>query len=240
MVDGRDYVYYTGSEYFTYALAGFHEFIKGRLVAEGLDGESVYGPYLTTDFKEWKGTVFKAESDKVFTNDQDGYKKYENPSVKVNGSYYASVDKGLDFVPESGDFPGYDTEEDVNLSFDLNALSGHPDFTRIKNALVGKNVGSYADNEIIITLLTELHNSDEKRISFSEEDSVSYGYKISKIESVITDNGEKTSGSVESTDTLLKVIILPLSPSAAANTAARPIITDSSRSIFDAMCEAQR
>ena len=205
MVDGRDYVYYTGSEYFTYALAGFHEFIKGRLVAEGLDGESVYGPYLTTDFKEWKGTVFKAESDKVFTNDQDGYKKYENPSVKVNGSYYASVDKGLDFVPESGDFPGYDTEEDVNLSFDLKALSGHPDFTRIKNALVGKNVGSYADNEIIITLLTELHNSDEKRISFSEEDSVSYGYKISKIESVITDNGEKTSGSVESADTLLKV-----------------------------------
>ncbi|MBQ7343478.1 MAG: hypothetical protein IJW53_01795 [Clostridia bacterium] len=205
MVDGRDYVYYTGSEYFSYALAGFHEFIKGRLVAEGLDGESVYGPYLTTDFKEWKGTVFKAESDRVFTSDQDGYKNYENPSVTVNGSYYASVDKGLDFVPESGDFSGYETEEGINLSFDLEALKAHPEFTRIKNALVGKSVGSYAGDEIIITLLSELYNSDEKRIDFGENESVSYEYKISKIEAVITDNGEKTSGSVESSDTLLKV-----------------------------------
>lgn len=205
MVDGRDYVYYTSSEYFSYALAGFHEFIKGRLVAEGLDGESVYGPYLTTDFKEWKGTVFKAESDRVFTKDQVGYDKYQNPSVTVNGGYYASVDKGLDFVPESGDFSGYETESGVNLSFDLEALKDHADFERIKNALVGKNVGSYVGNEIIITLLTELYNSGEKRITFGEESSVVYDYAISKIESVITDAGEKTSGSTESSDKLLKV-----------------------------------
>ena len=205
MVDGRDYVYYTSSEYFNYALRGFHEFVKGRLVAEGLEGESVYGPYLTTDFKEWMGTVFKEETDRVFTNEQDEYKKYDNPSVTVNGSYYASVDKGLDFVPESGDFSGYEIEEGVNLSFDLEALKKHPDFARIKNALIGKNVGSYENNEIVITLLSELYNSDEKRIDLSENESVSYDYQISKIEAVITDNEEKTSGLVESSDTLIKV-----------------------------------
>ena len=205
MVDGRDYVYYTGSEYFNYALRGFHEFIKGRLVAEGLEGESVYGPYLTTDFKEWMGTVFKEETDRVFTNDQDEYKEYENPSVTVNGSYYASVDKGLEFVPESGDFSGYETENNVNLSFDLENLKSHPEFTRIKNALVGKNVGKYEDDEIVITLLTELYNSGNKRIAFGDESSVSYEYQISKIEAAITDNGEKTSGTVEASDTLLKV-----------------------------------
>lgn len=205
MVDGRDYVYYTKSEYFKYALAGFNEFIKGMLVAEGLEGESVYGPYLTTDFKKWTGTVFKEESDRVFTSDDAGYKNYENPNVVVNGSYYASVDKGLDFVPESGDFSGYDTEENTSLSFDLEALKAHPDYERIKAALKGKNVGSYDGNEILITLITELFQTEEKKLSFGESESVEYTYSVTKIESVLTDTDEITSGITDSSHKLFKV-----------------------------------
>lgn len=205
MVDGRDYVYYTKSEYFKYALAGFNEFIKGMLVAEGLEGESVYGPYLTTDFKKWTGTVFKEESDRVFTSDDAGYKNYENPNVVVNGSYYASVDKGLDFVPESGDFSGYDTEESTSLSFDLEALKAHPDYERIKAALKGKNVGSYDGNEILITLITELFQTEEKKISFIDSENVEYTYSVTKIESVLTDTDEITSGITDSSHKLFKV-----------------------------------
>ena len=205
MVDGRDYVYYTKSEYFKYALAGFNEFIKGMLVAEGLEGESVYGPYLTTDFKKWTGTVFKEESDRVFTSDDAGYKNYENPNVVVNGSYYASVDKGLDFVPESGDFSGYDTEESTSLSFDLEALKAHPDYERIKAALKGKNVGSYDGNEILITLITELFQTEEKKLSFGESESVEYTYNVTKIESVLTEIDEITSGITDSSHKLFKV-----------------------------------
>lgn len=205
MVDGRDYVYYTKSEYFKYALAGFNEFIKGMLVAEGLEGESVYGPYLTTDFKKWTGTVFKEESDRVFTSDDAGYKNYENPNVVVNGSYYASVDKGLDFVPESGDFSGYDTEENTSLSFDLEALKAHPDYERIKAALKGKNVGSYDGNEILITLITELFQTEEKKISFIDSENVEYTYSVTKIESVLTDTDEITSGITDSSHKLFKV-----------------------------------
>lgn len=205
MVDGRDYVYYTKSEYFKYALAGFNEFIKGMLVAEGLEGESVYGPYLTTDFKKWTGTVFKEESDRVFTSDDAGYKNYENPNVVVNGSYYASVDKGLDFVPESGDFSGYDTEESTSLTFDLEALKAHPDYERIKAALKGKNIGSYDGNEILITLITELFQTEEKKLSFGESESVEYTYNVTKIESVLTDTDEITSGITDSSHKLFKV-----------------------------------
>ena len=205
MVDGRDYVYYTKSEYFKYALAGFNEFIKGMLVAEGLEGESVYGPYLTTDFKKWTGTVFKEESDRVFTSDDAGYKNYENPNVVVNGSYYASVDKGLEFVPESGDFSGYDTEESTSLSFDLEALKAHPNYERIKTALKGKNVGSYDGNEILITLITELFQTEEKKISFIDSENVEYTYSVTKIESVLTDTDEITSGVTDSSHKLFKV-----------------------------------
>ena len=202
MVDDRNYVYYTRSEYFSYALAGFNEFINGMLVSEGLDGESVYGPYLTTDFKKWTTTLYKSESDKIFAYDKDSYK--ENPSVIVNGGYVVSVDKGLEFVPESGDFSGYEAEENQRLTFDLELLEKHPDYERIKAALVGKNVGSYEDNKIVFTLLTELCDSDAKLLNLGDE-AIGYEYAISKIESVITDNEERTSGTVGESDTTVKV-----------------------------------
>ena len=204
MVDNRNYVYYTNSEYFNYALRGFASFVKGTLVSEGLDQDSVYGPYLTTDFKSWTGTMFKEESDRVFTNDMDGYKKYENPTVIVNGSYKKSIDKGLDFVPGEDAFSGYEIGEKTDLKFDLELLRSHPSYTRIKNTFVGKNVGEQQE-KIILTLLDDLHTSDEKLIDFGEATSVSYEYAISEIEAVLADSGERISGTVGSEDTLLKV-----------------------------------
>ena len=202
MVDGRDCVYYTDSEYFSFALAGFNNFVKGMLVSAGLDGESVYGPYLTTDFKEWITTVFSESTDAVFTNTQPGYEKFENPNVLVNGKYHTSVDKGLEF---DGEFSGYETTENADLSFDLELLKKHPEYQRIKNALVGQTVGSYTGEEILLTLLTELHFSDEKLLSFGENTELRYDYSVSKIESVVSDAKEKTAGVVADTDKLLKV-----------------------------------
>lgn len=204
MVDNRNYVYYTQSEYFSYALAGFNEFIKGMLVAEGLDGESVYGPYLTTDFKKWTTTVYKSESDKVFTNSEPAYKNFDNPNVVVGGSYTVSVDKGFEYVPEGEVFSGYDRSENKQFSFDLEALEKHPDYERIKSALVGKNVGSYLENKIFLTLLTELCDSNAKLLTLGDE-AVRYEYSISKIESVLSFDGERTDGTVGESDTLVKV-----------------------------------
>ena len=204
MVDNRNYVYYTQSEYFSYALAGFNEFIKGMLVAEGLEGESVYGPYLTTDFKKWTTTVYKSEADRVFTNSEPAYRNFDNPNVVVGGNYTVSVDKGLEYVPEADVFTGYDVSENKQFSFDLEALEKHPEYERIKSALVGKNVGSYAENKILLTLLTELYDSNSKLVTLGDE-AVRYEYSILKIESVLSDDGERNDGTVGESDTLLKV-----------------------------------
>jgi hypothetical protein len=204
MVDDRNYVYYTNSEYFNYAMRGFASFIKGTLVSAGLDQDSVYGPYLTTDFKSWTGTMFEKESDRVFTNDMDGYKKYENPTVIVNGDYKKSIDKGLDYVPEGEAFSGYEIGEKTDLKFDLEVLRSHPSYTRIKNTFVGKNVGTQAE-KIVLTLLDDVHTADEKLIDFGEADSVTYEYSVSEIEAVLADSGERISGTVGADDTLLKV-----------------------------------
>ena len=203
-ITDRNYVYYTRSEYFSYALSGFNEFIKGMLVSEGVEGESVYGPYLTTDFKKWTTTVYKEESDKVFVNTDPAYDNFENPYVVVNGSYTASIDKGLEYVPTSDAFSGYETGENTQFTFDLEALKKHPEYERIKNSLVGKNVGSYKDNEIIITMMSELYESNAKLLDLSSG-SAKYDYTITKIESVVTDNGEITTGTVDSPDSVIKV-----------------------------------
>ena len=201
MVDNRNCVYYTRSEYFTYALAGFEEFIKGMLVAEGLEGESVYGPYLTTDFKKWVTTLYKSESDRVFAYDPNYYE--ENPTVVVTGNYTTSVEKGLEYVPGENVFSGYESTKNTQFSFDLELLEGDPkSFEIVKNALVGKNVGAY--DGVIFTLLTELYGSDAKVLELGEE-ALRYEYHISKIEAIVTDNGDVTEGAVSETDELLKV-----------------------------------
>ena len=200
-VDGRDCVYYTTSQYFSYALVGFASFVKGQLVAAGLEGESVYGPYLTTDFKEWVTTVYDSESDRVFTNEDSGYGDYDNPNVVVKGDYYVSLNKALDFVPPDNTFTGYEVTEDTRFSFDLEALEAHPDFNRIKNTLKGKNVKSSAG---LLTLLGDLYSS-ERYIEFGESDTAVYTYTVSKIESVITDTQEITTGTVAPEHNLLKV-----------------------------------
>ena len=217
MVDGRDCVYYTSSEYFNYAMRGFASFVKGMLVAPGLAEDSVYGPYLTTDFKSWTGTMFKKESDRVFTKDMtneqieeffgadaDWFKKYDNPTVIVNGNYQKSIDKGLDYVPDGEAFLGYEIGEKTDLKFDLELLTSHPSYERIKNTFIGKNVGTQAE-KIVLTLLDDINTANKKLINFGEENSVTYSYAISKIEAVLADSGERTSGTVGAEDTLLKV-----------------------------------
>ena len=203
-VDGRDYVYYTSSEYFSYAMAGFHEFINGMVVAGGLEGDALYGPYLTTDFKKWTTTQYKSESDRVFEGGLGEYKNFESPNVVTNGSYYTSVDKGLEYVPDGDVFSGYETKTNIDFSFNLETLKDHPDYERIKNTLVGKNVGKYTDDQIILTLLTEAYDADEKQLDIVDG-GVNYKYSISKIESVLTNDGEKRSGTVTDGDKLVKV-----------------------------------
>ena len=203
----RNCVYYTQSEYFKYALVGFHNFVKGMLVAEGIASDSTYEPYLTTDFKNWVGTTYEKESDKIFTfTESERNQGYENPEVVVSAGLKVPIDNGLDFTPESSDFNGYDVSKNGLYTFDLESLRSRDDYKRIEAALLGKNVGSYENEKILITLLNAIYTSESKLIDFDGDfGTVTYDYVISAIESVISDGGERTNGQVSADDSLVKV-----------------------------------
>ena len=188
----RNYIYYTSSNYFEYALRGFETLINGMLVAEGLEIDGLYEPYYTTDFKLWNNTQHSDEGEKVA----------ESSIVATHGDVLTSMREGADFIPGVADREdGYKLELEDFLTFDMKTLKDHPDFNRIVGTLVGKEVGVYYDTEsfetteadkILLTLLLELEESSHMRLDFSKGEKLNYRYDIVAIDSVITDSVEYT------------------------------------------------
>lgn len=199
MVDGRNYIYYTHTNYFEYALKGFHTFIKGMLVSEGLDIDGTYGPYLTTSFIEWVREMHNTEGDAVV----------DGAHIVAKGDVSVPIASGAEYNPESD---GYEREYGETLTIDLEELKVRADYDRISDILIGKNVGVYYDDKtgegekIVLTLLDALSLTDVGSLDFKSEDSLTYTYTVHAIESILTDSGEIfTEGSEVSPTDRIKV-----------------------------------
>ena len=210
MVDNRDVIYYTSSNYFSYALLGFESFVKGTLIAAGLENDSTFEPYLTTDFKIWDNVEHKNEGDVVT----------EGSKVIVNGVAITPLIVASTYQPTDGEpTDGYKYDDYGSMVFDPSVLSDHGDFDRFIKMLVGREVGeygSYTDGTIddaslvYLTVLTELGSSNSRILSFGEDGSIHYSYVITCIESVIRENDEVKSndaldGGIVGDNNLVKV-----------------------------------
>ena len=185
-VDDREYVYCSATNYMEYGVQGFVSFIKPYVVTEGMSGDdSILAAYLTTDFREWKNTVHKTEGEAVLAGSQ----------VIANAESITPLVPGDVFSSALGDREdGYNYSGFAKTEFKLGTYKDNPDYVRMINALTGKKIGKYYDytdsstdvgQAIIFTLI-----SQSKAIDFGEKDSVSYEYKITAIESVLTDEAE--------------------------------------------------
>lgn len=173
MVDGRNCIYYTSSNYFDYALAGFHSFVNGMLVSKGLAEDSSYGPMLTTDFKEWVNTVYKETTDVVV----------EGANIIARGDVITPIKQTLEYTPDDGSL-GYERREDRALEFDLAKFKSNLNYQRMKNLLVGKNVGEYTNDELMLTLVSEFYESSNMIIDYEGAKKVTYTYTITEIEAI--------------------------------------------------------
>lgn len=179
-VDGRDCIYYTASNYYDYALAGFHSFVNGMLVSKGLAEDSSYGPLLTTDFKQWMNTVF---DEKVKDENGNTIPVMDGANVIGKGDLITPIKESLEYTPEAGS-DGYLRTDDLSMEFDLTKLKENINYERIAKLLVGKKIGDYTANELMLTLVSELHESGNMLIDYTDARRVKYTYSISEIEAI--------------------------------------------------------
>ena len=200
MVDDRDFVYNTNSNYFDYALLGFYSYVNGVLVSKGLEEDSSFEPYLTTNYKQWVNTM----------HDKEGEVVTDTSKVIAFTEMLVPIESTADTEINSGNKNGYSRENYDKLIFDLSTYNGKADYKRLVNALVGKKVGKYYDttdenddpkNQITFTLTT-----DSKAIDLKEKDTRKYSYYVVAIESIITDDAEFTENGTPVLDNdLLKI-----------------------------------
>ena len=193
MVDNRDYVYYTQNNNFEYGLRGFEHLVRGTLVAAGLEMDTLYEPYYTSDFKLWANTMHKTDGEAIL----------DGATVTTRGDFMQPLPQGTEKAITSG----YYEKKDSVYTFDLNELKNHSDYERIKATLLSKVVGKYEDDgSFYLTLLTSLNDTTIGLIDFKGKENVNYSYQIKAIESIIVGNNEITNvGAIVSEGALVKV-----------------------------------
>lgn len=178
MVDDRPYIYTTYTTYIDYAFIDFVDFINPILVAAGLPQDNAFEPYLTTDYQQYKNTLY-------------GYDDGENP-------YSHQVVAGSDVIvsanvikPDRSQFKvegddatvhvkgGLKVDTDEDVTFNLGKYSDGDELKKISDALCKMHTGKLA-SPLVITV-AEYSNVAELGIK--------YTYKIMSIEAIITADG---------------------------------------------------
>lgn len=187
MLEGRDYIYAAATGALDICMEPYTFFIAPRLTAAGLPSDPTYMPYLTPAFKHWKNTWVR-EVGKLVT---------EGSRVIVHGVQHTPI--GLDTKDTANAPDGYIYSTASDLSFNLANLTAN-EYARLQKMLVGRPIGDYSAQPLLVTLI-----GDGRVISLTDKTaSVAYEYRISKVESVLTEDEERESG-VVGDDNLLKV-----------------------------------
>ena len=129
-VDDRNCIYKSRVTSFDYALGGFISLIHSRLVAAGLPMDKTFEPYMTTDYKQWKNTLFNTVGDVI----ADGSKV-----VFTGNSKTPLYDADLNDA-ELNKGSGYFVGSTNKITLELNELSAKNE--HMKLALAGRKIKS--------------------------------------------------------------------------------------------------
>ena len=173
MIEGREYIYSAPSgDNLSYLLGEFESFLGSRIVAEGLPQDSLYEPYLTTEYTQWTNKYYS------MNNGGLGKSVAEGSEVVIFANLYEPMYSSNGNTNDDGGYKksGYKVDL-VDLSF----VANRPEFARMKALLLANTVGSYEDNEIVATVVTNINQAQLDK---------TYKYAITGIESVLTDTEE--------------------------------------------------
>ncbi|MBO5906996.1 MAG: hypothetical protein J6Q85_02440 [Clostridia bacterium] len=161
-VDDRSCIYKSRATSFNYALGGFISLLHSRLVAQGLAVDKTFEPYLTTDLKQWKNTLYDDEGDLIV----------DGSTVIFYGSSSLPV-----YDEELSEYPGgYFVGQKNKITLELDKISsknGH-----INTALSGLPIKSGHELTLIELLGTSWVDTGSE-----------YSYEITEIEGVFDSDG---------------------------------------------------
>lgn len=173
MIEGRDYIYTSSaSERFEYLLGDFESFLHSRITAEGLPSDGLYEPYLTTDYKQWTNKYYGINSG------GEGMIPTLGSEVVINAEITDTV-----YNSEEADGDGYRRSGYEIIALKTDELSKRPELNRLLKLVTSTAVGDYSEKELLATVITNVNEA---------EMGVKYSYQISKLESVIAEDGEHT------------------------------------------------
>lgn len=191
-IEYRPYIYNSMAEYYNYAMLGFYSYVNTILVSAGLEEDSSYEPYLTTDYKQWKNNKIEAagtpiEKDSTAIVVADVLTPVESRADKTEyekdkDRFILDEEYNSDNTGKYAD--GYLKGEYSSTEIDLSKKDGYEKFAK---ALVGQTIGVFGEN-IVVTLHT-----DTKNLFLDENTaSVTYTYEITEIEAIVTDGADVT------------------------------------------------
>ena len=194
MVDDRPYVYTTYTAYIDYAFIEFTDYINPILVAAGLPQDNAFEPYLTTDYQQYKNTVYDYKDGEYSHKVAAGSEVVVGATVtKPDGSQFKKEGYG-DTVFVKG---GLVTESRADVVFNLGKYSTN-EWKSISDALTSLNTGRLG-SPIVITV-------PEYSGVVDIAAGIEYGYKIKSIEAIITDGGyDAPAGAVVESTSSVKV-----------------------------------
>lgn len=196
MVDNRPYIYSTVGTTINYALAAFSDFINPRLVSAGLSEDNGFAPYLVSDFKEWRNTLYNTPGDVI------GAENKKNTAVIINAKTIVPISKDDDSnILNETEYPGgYHKSEYEKIEIPLFEIAGDPAYAQMEAALIGSAVGKLSEP------MTVTVASNSRWVDLDGNESVRYGYTIIAVESVIGAGGENaTPGTPVGDSTAVKV-----------------------------------
>ena len=171
IVEYRNFVYTTyEASSLSYAFLSFASFINPILIAEGLSQDNAFEPYLTTDYKQWKNTLYMNNEDKGLYH-------------KIGDDAYLLILDLNKYTPNDSK-GGVDTDKDV-YEFNLDALLENAANNSLYNAL--KAYEYTGKTSILVTL-----PNYDRELDLTDADLDLYTYEIVKIDAVLTDGNDAT------------------------------------------------
>jgi hypothetical protein len=152
--------------------------------------DSAFEPYLTTDFKQFKSTVYDNDGTKKDANGNlipaDIVGKNQAGSINLSEVGYKVIVDAITTVTDPSTSSGYASlGVTQSIELDLNAKNSVAGYDRVAKHLWGKSVGALTASELL-TLYTYsklVYPADKKA-------SPVYDYTITKIESLLLDDKE--------------------------------------------------